>query len=105
MAIYAGRYAVGCARAGLIIGADGVVIRNPLKTRTVALSDATCFTAAQQPAQHGNPTPGVVLEVNSGSVYPVWTFAREGLVWNSAKNTAAWQDVAQSLNELLRSAA
>ncbi len=97
-------YAFGCARAGLLVADGMVVIRKPAKKREIPISDVLRFTAAQQPSGYGNPTPGVMLELHSGRAYPVWTLAREGLVWNSSRNVTGWVAVADSLNELLRPA-
>jgi hypothetical protein len=97
-------YAFGCASAGLLVADDVVVIRNPAKKREVPISDVLRFTAGQQPSGYGNPTPGVMLELHGGRAYPVWTLAREGFVWNSSGNVAAWVAAADSLNELLRPA-
>ena len=103
LVLYAGWYARGSVRAGLMITDETVAIRNPFRTREVAIADVVRFTAGGQPGQYGNPTPGVLLEVRAGRSYPVWTLAREGLVWNSAANVASWDGIAESLNNLLPS--
>jgi hypothetical protein len=95
------RYAFGCARAGLLIDRGTVVIRNPGRTRELPLSDVHRFVAGRQPNLFGNPTPGVIVEVEGGRAHPVWTLAREGLVWNTSRNVAGWADVTDSLNELV----
>jgi hypothetical protein len=61
-----GRYAVGCAKAGLLVTDQKIVIRNPLRQREVPVADVLRFSAGAQPASYGNPTPGVVLELKDG---------------------------------------
>jgi hypothetical protein len=102
MALGSGWYALGCARAGLFVADDHVLIRNPTRTREIASSDVVRFSAGDQPGRYGNPTPGVLLEVAGGRSYPVWTFAREGFVWHSRQNAHAWLATADSLNALVR---
>jgi hypothetical protein len=97
------RFAFGCTNAGLLVTDQAVVIRNPWKSREVPVSEIRRFTAGKQVAQVGNPTPGIILELKNGSAYGIWTLAREGFVWNSAKNVDAWGPVAQELNALVQS--
>ena len=95
------RYARGCLRAGLRIDAEHVHIANPLTRRTVPLDDVRGFRAGAQPAAAGNPTPGVSVELADGSTVRVWALAREGLVWNTARNAERWTATADALNELV----
>jgi hypothetical protein len=95
-------YARGVARAGLMVTRHDVVIRNPWRTRRIPISNALRFSAGTQPAYLGNPTPGVLLERKDGRPVPVWTLAREGLVWNTRQGTQAWIGVAENLTDLLK---
>jgi hypothetical protein len=104
LALFAARWAYGCANAGLLVTDDTVVIRNPWKKREVSVPEVLRFTAALQPAQYGNPTPGIVLELKAGRACSVWTLANEGFVWNSARNVTEWLATAEALNELVHSA-
>jgi hypothetical protein len=101
LAIATARFAFGCAKAGLLVTEQKVTVRNPRRTYEIPRSELHRFTAGTQAARLGNPTPGVVLELKSGSVYPVWTLAREGLVWNKANNVSRWTGVAEELNALV----
>ena len=51
LAVHAGWYAFGSARAGLMITHDAVIIRNPLRKREVPVQDVARFTAGKQPAE------------------------------------------------------
>jgi Zn-dependent protease with chaperone function len=105
MAMITARWAVGCAGAGLLVTEQTVVIRNPWRRREVPVAELRRFAAGYQAGGYGqNPTPGINLELKSGSTYSVWTLGREGFVWNSARNVVGWVAVAQELNELVHSA-
>lgn len=101
MGLATGWYAVGCARAGLLVADDKIVIKNPTAKREVSTSDVRRFTAGEQPGQIANPTPGVMVELDDGRRYRVWTFAREGFVWNTARNVGRWNATADALNDLI----
>lgn len=101
LGFYSVAYARGAARAAFIITSREVVIRNPLRTTSIPITEVSRFTAGKQPAGMGNPTPGVLVERRDGRSYPIWTLAREGHLWNSQKNTEAWTGVADDLNTLL----
>jgi hypothetical protein len=102
-ALAAARFAFGCANAGLLVTDEAVVIRNPWRRREVPVSELRRFTAGMQVAHFGNPTPGIILELNNGSAYSIWTLARDGFVWHSAKNVVALGPRAQELNALVQS--
>jgi len=111
LVMYAGWYAYGSARAGVMVTQREVVIRNPFSSRVIPLSDVAEFAHGLQRTQGleglfntgRNPTPGILVKTNQGRSYPVWTLAREGLVWNSAANEVSWAGVAESLNHLVDS--
>ncbi len=103
-ALLEARYAFGCENAGLMVTDGAVVIRNPLRRFEVPISELRRFAAGKQGSQIGNPTPGIVLELRNGSIFAVWTLAREGFVWNSAKHVVTWTPVAGELNALLQPA-
>jgi hypothetical protein len=96
-------YARGCLRAGLRIGPDAVVVANPLSRRVVKLSEIEGFSAGLQSLGYGNPTPGILLDLVDGSHVRVWALAREGLVWNEARNRSHWVPTAERLNALFAS--
>lgn len=100
-AAYPTLYAFGCSRAGLLVTDQAVVVRNPLKKWEIPVTEVRRFVAGTQPAWQGNPTPGVLVELNDGSARPIWTFAKEGFVWNTRKNTAPFNPLAEELNALL----
>ncbi len=96
------RHAFGCARAGLLITAEEVLIRNPWRSYDLPFASIRGFAARTQAARLGNPTPGVVLELQDGTACSVWTLAREGLVWNTPRNVRRWDEVARELNGLVQ---
>jgi hypothetical protein len=94
------RVAVGCAKAGLMVTDEFVVIKNPWRTREVPIADVLRFSAGRQPALMGNPTPGVLLERKDGRNHAIWALAREGWVWNSSRNVKAWSETVAVLNKI-----
>ena len=71
------------------------------------VSELHSFATGLQPARlwwspfPTNPTPGIMLELQSGPAYPVWTLATDSLVKNNAKSLARWEGVAAKLNTLM----
>ena len=95
------RYARGAYRAGLFIGVDEVVVRNPLKTFRLRRRDVERFVAGGQDYGVANPVPGVLVVGRDGAKTRVWTLAREGLVWQESKNIRRWEQTADELSALL----
>ena len=87
------------ARTGLWIGSDRVVVRNPIRTWTVALGDVRSFALATAPGHrdHGGPLP--VLCRRQGRPVAVWALGRH----NDARRPAAGElePLCDGLNDLL----
>ena len=83
------------ARAGLWLGGNGIVIRNPLKRWTVPLGDARAFVV-------GNDKPSPYLVRQHGGAVVVWALGREGVVWRFARYQRELQPLCDELNAVLR---
>jgi hypothetical protein len=94
------KVAVGCARAGLLIGDDAVVIRGPLKAWTVPIADAERFSSGVQSGA-GNGTPGVILTVRNRRPISIWALGREGFVWDINELANSFGPTVDKLNALL----
>ena len=97
------RTARRCARAGVLVRDDDIVIRGPLKTWTVPIADAEEFCPGLQGGV-GNGTGGIVLKVRDDRPIPIWTLAKESFVWNMDEAAEAFEPTADKLNALLRDA-
>jgi hypothetical protein len=73
--VFAGRV----ARAGVWIGADGIVVRGPFRTQSVALDDAGRFVPGLQ-GRGGNGVPCPMLERRDHPAVGVWALGRRN-VW------------------------
>lgn len=74
-------FAYRISRSGMWMGPDAIVIRGPLRTRTVAARSAVSFAPGVQ-ASYRNGTPCPVLTQADGTKTGVWALGREGLIWN-----------------------
>jgi hypothetical protein len=72
-------FAARVARAGVWIGADGIVVRGPFRTRSVALDDAGRFVPGLQ-GRGGNGVPCPMLERHDDPAVGVWALGRRN-VW------------------------
>jgi hypothetical protein len=93
--------AIGAWRAGVMVTQTEIIVRGPWGAESFPIDDAKRFVAMAIPAEKGNPTPGVVLELHDGSAAPIWALAKEGLVWNTERNVDAHRDTAEALNRIL----
>ena len=74
-------FAYRIARSGIWMGRDRIVIRGPVRTRTVPGNSAVSFAPGVQPSC-GNGTPCPILTRADGSEIAIWALGREGLVWS-----------------------
>lgn len=86
-------------RTGLWIGVDGVRVRNPLRTYTLALSDAESF-AARVLAGGNNGTPCPMLKQTHGRAVGVWALGREGVIWRYARYAVEMEPLCDELNDV-----
>jgi hypothetical protein len=89
------------ATAGLLMATDGVVVRNPLRTVTVPLSDVEGFVPGVT-ASGGNGTPCPMLKRRHGPTVGVWALGREGLVWRFGRYQRDLGPLCDELNVALR---
>jgi hypothetical protein len=95
------RIARGSYRAGLLVGTDEILVRNPFKTVQLPRRAVERFVTGGQTYGFGNPVPGILVQLRDGSSVNVWTLAREGAVWNEKKIARGWDATADRLNALL----
>jgi hypothetical protein len=102
LGVLVAKVAIGCARAGIKIDQNGVVVRGPWTTRRFPLASVSRFRADYQRELQGrNPTPGVVLNLTDGRTVTVWGLGTDGLARHSSRALAGWDEVATELNRLL----
>jgi hypothetical protein len=89
------------AQAGLWIGAEGIVVRGPVRTRALALAEADSFAPGVL-AGGENGTPCPVLKRTHGPEVGVWALGREGLIWRYARYGDEMRPLCDELNDLLR---
>lgn len=88
------------SRAGLWIGADGILIRGPLRTWRIRQSEAVRFVPGVQSGP-GNGTPCPMLERVKGAEVGVWALGIEGLIWKFDEYLEELEPLCGQLNELL----
>jgi hypothetical protein len=88
------------ARSGIWLGADGIVIRGPFRTRRISGSSAVSFGPGVQPGA-GNGTPCPILTRADGSEVGVWALGIESLVWNFGGSLEEMRPLCDELNALL----
>jgi hypothetical protein len=89
-------------RTGLWLGADGIVVRNPLRTVSVPIDDADSFiTGVARGGTNGTPCP--LLRRRHGSAVGVWALGREGVVWRFGRYERGFQPLCDELNAVLQS--
>jgi hypothetical protein len=87
-------------QAGVWLGADGIVVRNPLRTWTVPINDVDSF-AADVASGGGNGTPCPLLRQRHGRPIGVWALGREGVVWRFGRYQHELEPLCDQLNAVL----
>lgn len=88
------------ARAGVWIGADGIVVRGPFRTRTIALADAVGFAPGLQ-GRGGNGTPCPMLECSGQRPVGVWALGRRNIWFRYQRLCQEIQPLCDQLNLLI----
>jgi hypothetical protein len=88
------------ARTGMLMSRDGIVVRNPLSTTTIALSDADGFVAGTAQGV-GNGTPCPILKLKHAGGVGVWALGREGVIWNFSRYEQELHPLCDELNAVL----
>jgi hypothetical protein len=89
------------SNAGVWIGADGIVVRNPVRTIPVPLRDAESFVPGVA-SGGGNGTPCPILKRKHGRPVGVWALGREGVVWRFGRYQHEMEPLCDQLNTVLR---
>lgn len=106
IAFYFGIGAIGLAlarrvaRAGLWIGPDGIVVRGPFRTQSVALGDAGRFVPGLQ-GRAGNGVPCPMLGRPGRAGAGVWALGRRNVWFRYARICEELQPLCDDLNELV----
>jgi hypothetical protein len=93
-------FAARVAKAGLWIGPDGIVVRGPFRTRSVALENAAVFVPGLQ-GGGGNGTPCPMLERHHGRAVGVWALGRRNIWFHYERLCHEIQPLCNELNELV----
>lgn len=88
------------ARSGLWIGADGIVVRGPFRTRSVALADAGRFAPGLQ-GRGGNGTPCPMLQRTGTRAVGVWALGRRNIWFRYERLCREIQPLCDELNQLI----
>lgn len=88
-------------RDELRVGAQVLVIRNPIRCYTIPLSEVDRFQPGNVTAGGNNGTPGIVVRLNGGRQLPVWALAQEGSIFSIKRKTLGFAPLADDLNGLL----
>lgn len=95
--VFAGRV----AKAGLWIGSNGIVVRGPVRTRSIALDDAQAFVPGLQ-GRGGNGVPCPMLERRDGSsAVGVWALGQRNVWFRYQRLCQEIQPLCDELNELV----
>jgi hypothetical protein len=94
--VFAGRV----ARAGLWIGANGIVVRGPFRTLSVALDDAEVFGPGLQ-GRGGNGVPCPMLTRRDGRAVGVWALGRRNIWFRYRRLCQEIQPLCDELNALV----
>jgi hypothetical protein len=106
IAVYFGVGAVGMtlarrvARAGVWIGLDGIVIRGPFRTQTVALADAGRFAPGLQ-GRGGNGVPCPMLTCHRRGAAGVWALGRRNIWFRYSRLCDELEPLCDGLNQIL----
>jgi hypothetical protein len=88
------------ARAGVWIGPDGIVVRGPFRTQSVALGEAGRFGPGLQ-GRGGNGVPCPMLERQGRAAAGVWALGRRNVWFRYARICEELQPLCDDLNELV----
>jgi hypothetical protein len=99
IAATSGTLAARMWRAGLWLGADGAIVRGPLRSHRFSLGEIDGFAAGVYGG--GNGTPGIVMRLRDGRKVGIWALGNEGVVWRYDRYVGEWQPVCERLNALL----
>jgi hypothetical protein len=88
------------ARAGLWIGTNGIVVRGPFRTCTVALDDAEFFGPGLQ-GRGGNGVPCPLLTRRDGPAVGVWALGRRNIWFRYRQICQEIEPLCGDLNELV----
>lgn len=88
------------ARAGVRIGPDGIVVRGPFRTQSVALGDAGRFVPGLQ-GRGGNGVPCPMLGRQGRGAAGVWALGRRNVWFRYARLCEELQPLCDDLNELV----
>jgi hypothetical protein len=94
--VFAGRI----ARAGLWIGTNGIVVRGPFRTSSVALDDAEVFSPGLQ-GRGGNGVPCPMLARRDGPAVGVWALGRRNIWFRYRHICQEIEPLCGELNELV----
>jgi hypothetical protein len=94
--------AIRIVRAGVRIGADGVVVRGPFRTQTVALDTALRFSPGLQ-GRGGNGTPCPMLGRRGQRAVGVWALGRRNIWFRYDRVCQEIQPACDELNALVES--
>jgi hypothetical protein len=89
------------ATAGVLMASDVVVVRNPLRTVTLALSDVEGFVPGVARG-FGNGTPCPMLKRVHSRAIGIWALGRDGVVWRFGRYQHELQPLCDELNVVLR---
>jgi hypothetical protein len=88
------------SRAGVWIGTDGIVVRGPFRTRSVALDDAGVFGPGLQ-GRGGNGVPCPMLTRRNGPAVGVWALGRRNIWFRYRHICQEIEPLCGELNELV----
>jgi hypothetical protein len=88
------------ARSGLWIGANGIVVRGPFRTCSVALDDAEVFGPGLQ-GRGGNGVPCPMLTRRDGPAVGVWALGRRNIWFRYRRICQEIEPLCGELNELV----
>ncbi len=92
--------AVRVARAGIWLGPDGIVVRGPFRTQSVALDEAERVFPGLQ-GRGGNGTPCPMLERRGKRAVGVWALGRRNFFFDYQRLCQEIQPLCNELNDLI----
>lgn len=88
------------ARAGVRIGSDGIVVRGPFRTHTMALADAGRFAPGLQ-GRGGNGVPCPMLTRRGRGAAGVWALGQRNIWFRYSRLCDELQPLCDDLNRLV----
>ena len=88
------------AKAGVWIGPNGIVVRGPFRTRSVALDDAEVFVPGLQ-GHGGNGVPCPMLARRDGPAVGVWALGRRNIWFRYRRICQEIEPLCDELNGLV----